>query len=96
MESIKTVVGKIMQNYKQKKSDDFFICNFLNKLLTKEELKHIKISYYKKGILSIIVDSSAWLYQLSLKEKDLLLQLKDKLTDIKKLSFRIGEIKRDN
>ena len=64
----------------------------LKKLLTKKELKHIKLHYFKKGILGIKVDSSGWLYQFSLKKEVLLKDLQPGLAEIKSIRFSLGEI----
>jgi len=64
----------------------------LKKLLTKRELQHIKFNYFRKGILGISVDSSGWLYHLSLKKEGLLISLQKNLTDLKEIHFRLGEV----
>jgi hypothetical protein len=38
----------------------------LEKALTKDELAHARLNYFKRGVLNIKVDSSTWLYHLSL------------------------------
>ncbi len=95
MESIKDTVGNIMQGLQAKKTglckDN--PCVLLKKALTKKELGHIKFNYFRKGILSLHVDSSSWLYNLTLKKEDLLLKLNKKSNAIKDVRFRIGEIK---
>lgn len=64
----------------------------LKRALSKKELKHIKFSYFKKGILGVNVDSSAWLYSLTLQKEDLLARLNKGSSTIKDIRFRIGEI----
>lgn len=64
----------------------------LKKHLTKVELKHIKFNYFKKGVLGISVDSSSWLYQLSLKKATLLEELqKSSGNEIRDLRLRLGD-----
>lgn len=65
---------------------------WLKKALTKKELRHIKVKYFSKGILGLSVDSSAWLYILSLRKEELLHTLKQEHTGLKNINFRIGEI----
>lgn len=65
---------------------------WLKKALTKKELQHIKVKYFNKGTLGLSVDSSAWLYVLSLKKEELLRKLKKENPGLKNISFRIGEI----
>lgn len=95
MEAIKDTLINVMQRLKTKKTG---ICDdgpraLLKKVLTKKELAHIKFNYFRKGILSLYVDSSSWLYSFSLKKEDLLLGLNKKSCAIKDIRFRIGEIK---
>lgn len=49
----------------------------------------------KKGTLSINVDSSAWLYELTLKRREILKKLDSKIkgNKIRLIRFRIGEVK---
>ena len=65
---------------------------WLKKALTKKELGHIRVKYFNKGVLGLSVDSSAWLYILSLKKDTLLKELKKENPEIKNIDLRIGEI----
>ena len=56
--------------------------------LASRERRHVKCSVLKNGVLTVNVDSSVWLYQLSFKKEDLL-----KKIGIKDIRFRIGEVK---
>jgi hypothetical protein len=96
MEAIKDTVQSIMQGLASKrtrKDTDGDPEALLKKLLTKKELEHIKFNYFKKGMLSVNVDSSAWLYSLTLKKEELLGALKKNSPNIKDIRFRIGETK---
>jgi hypothetical protein len=64
---------------------------WLKKALTKKELEHIKVKYFSKGILGLSVDSSSWLYILSLKKEKLLESLKKENPELKNINLRIGE-----
>jgi len=65
---------------------------WVKKTLTKKELQHIKVKYFSKGVLGLSVDSSAWLYILSLKKEELLKTLQKEAPVIKNINLRIGEI----
>lgn len=65
---------------------------WIKKLLTKKELRHIKCNYFRGGVLGVSVDSSAWLYHLSLKKEDLLLRLRKELPALKEIRFKLGDI----
>lgn len=94
MDAIKDTVINVMQQLEAKKTG---VCAepqvLLKKVLTKKELKHTKFHYFRKGILSLHVDSSSWLYNLALKKEGLLLKLNKESCAIKDIRFRIGEIK---
>ncbi|MDD5560869.1 MAG: DciA family protein [Candidatus Omnitrophica bacterium] len=64
--------------------------DWLKKALTKKELGHIKVKYFSKGVLGLSVDSSAWLYILSLKKEELLNRLKKENPGLKNINLRIG------
>ncbi|MCK9572240.1 MAG: DUF721 domain-containing protein [Candidatus Omnitrophica bacterium] len=64
----------------------------LKKALTKRELGHIRINYFRKGILGLYVDSSSWLYALNLKKEAILEKLQQENSAIKKINLRLGEI----
>jgi len=63
----------------------------LKKVLTKKELGHIKFNYFKKGIFGLKVDSSSWLYILTMQKKDLLLRLQKRISGIKDVRLRLEE-----
>ncbi len=65
---------------------------WLKKTLTKKELGHIRVKYFNKGVLSLSVDSSVWLYVLSLKKEVMLEQLQKEHPEIKNITLRIGEV----
>jgi hypothetical protein len=97
MEAIKNTVGAIMQALKAGKGacPEAKTEAALKKVLTKRELKHIKLHYFKKGVLGIKVDSSARLYKLSLEKDKLLRALHSDLAGIKEIRFSIGETEQD-
>lgn len=95
METIKATVNSLLAAWEAKKKEPRAnkVEPLFKKALTKKEIKHIKFNYFRKGVLSVMVDSSGWLYRLNLKKYDLLLELRKGLADIKDIRFRIGEVK---
>jgi hypothetical protein len=65
----------------------------LKKILTAKEIKHIKVNYFKGGILGINVDSSVWLYQFNLKKEGLVAELGNRGIGIKDIHFYLGQVK---
>jgi predicted nucleic acid-binding Zn ribbon protein len=57
--------------------------------------RHTKPVTIKKSVLTVNVDGSGWLYELTIKKKDLLKKMDGKLRgkSLTGLRFRIGEIK---
>jgi len=94
MELLKNTVAEIMRGLVSKKTDSSGAGpeEWLKKALTKKELGHIKVKYFSKGVLGLSVDSSAWLYILSLKKGELLDSLKKENPGLKNINLRIGEI----
>ncbi|MDD5253137.1 MAG: DciA family protein [Candidatus Omnitrophota bacterium] len=91
---LKNTVEEIMRGLAVKKTDypGGDLQAWLKKALTKKELGHIKVKYFSKGVLGLSVDSSAWLYILSLKKEELLHSLKKENPGLKDINLRIGEI----
>jgi hypothetical protein len=94
MEAIKDTVRSVIKGLESRKSgfSDADPCSWLKKVLTKKELGHIKLNYFKKGMLAVTVDSAAWMYSFNLKKEKLLEQLKRECAQVKDLRFRIGDI----
>lgn len=93
MELLKNTLDNLMHRLGAKKTafQDAGPQQWLKKALTKRELGHIRVKYFSKGVLGLSVDSSAWLYILSLKKEALLKELKKENPELKNINFRIGE-----
>ncbi|MDD4980452.1 MAG: DciA family protein [Candidatus Omnitrophica bacterium] len=91
MDSVKDIVADLMRGLKNRKppKDDPEL--LLKKALSKEELRHTKFRYFRRGILGIAVDSSVRLYNLNLHKSGLLAKLAKKSPVIKDIRFYIGE-----
>jgi len=94
MENIKETILAVMQELSDKKSapDKNNPQAWLENILTKKELRHIKVNYFKRGVLGILVDSSTWLYQLNLKKEHLLESVRQDGHNAQDIRFYIGEI----
>ncbi|MCX5706618.1 MAG: DciA family protein [Candidatus Omnitrophica bacterium] len=94
MEAIKDTIQNVFKELVAKKAQsDSSLESWLKKILTKKELGHIKLQYFRKGVVGLNVDSSSWLYTFNLKKEGLLASLKDKSSAVKTIRFRIGEVK---
>jgi len=93
MEEIKNIIEEVIKNLEtQKSSSSLNPQNLIKHVLTKKELKHVRVNNFRMGILSIYVDSSSWLYHLGLKKLKILSQLKKKNQKIKDIHFYLGKI----
>lgn len=94
MDKIKDVIEEVIRSLTTKKSGDKDADpqEWLKKTLTKKELGHIKFNYFRKGVLGVCVDSSAWMYSLSLKKEKLLGKLKEYNPGIKEIHLSIGDV----
>lgn len=93
MEPIKEIIQNVFRNLEagdQKNSSDD-IGAILKKILAKKAVKHVKLYTFRKGILSIKVDSSTWLYYLNLQKRDLLVKLREQISALKDIHFSLGE-----
>jgi hypothetical protein len=94
MERLRNTLDELMRQLSAKKHDfqDAGPQQWLKKALTKKELGHIRVKYFNKGILGLSVDSSAWLYILSLKKEELVKTLQKENPGVKNINFSIGEV----
>jgi len=93
MEVIKDTVKNVLQalEAQKKESPEDALRSLLKTVFTKKELGHVKFHYFKKGILTINVDSSTWLYYLSLQKEKLLTKMRKKYKTIKDIRLHLGE-----
>jgi len=89
-DTIQQVIARMQTRQQEKEGND--PGEHLKKLLTKKELEHIRVTALKNGILYVNVDSSVWLYRLSIRT-DAFLETLNKLPQkIKSIRFRVGDI----
>lgn len=86
---IKNVIGKMAD---RKLEDHQKIHRLWVNILSESELKHTKLMGVKNGTVSVYVDSPAWLYQMNTQKRKILDRLKEEISTIEYLSFRIGKI----
>jgi len=96
MQTIKDTVQQVMRALRVKRTsrppdDPVFL---LPRVLTKQERLHAKAAYFKDGVIGIQVDSSGWLYHLTLKKTDVLQALRSRSAAvIKDIRFYLGEMR---
>jgi hypothetical protein len=93
MERIKDTIQAVFKNWgaqRQRPQDNPEA--WLKSILTRRELGHIRVNYFKKGVLGVSVDSSSWLYHLGLKKEDILSRLRQKIVAVRDIRLFIGEV----
>lgn len=96
MDNIKNTIRNVVEDMFTKNAhaqDARDVEGFLKKLLTKKEREHIKFKYFKNGVISANVDSSSWLYSLSLRKDVFMQEFNKKGNKVKDLRFYLGDIK---
>ncbi|MBU0468649.1 MAG: DUF721 domain-containing protein [Candidatus Omnitrophica bacterium] len=94
MDNIKDVVNQVIEKISIKQPfDQGKIDRIWRNVLNEQELQHTSLEGVNDGMLSVKVDSPAWLYQMKIKKNRILERLKEELPDIKSVVFRIGKIK---
>jgi len=96
MELIKDTVQQVLKTLRAKDAftDKCDPETVLKNILTKRELGHIKVKYFKSGILYLAVDSSSWLYNFNLKKQVLQDGLRAKIPVVKEVRLRLGEVEK--
>jgi hypothetical protein len=89
-DTIKSVIGALAE--KKSGKNELNPQGWLKNVLTKRELGHIKINYFRKGILGLKIDSASWLYFFNLRKDALLADLRKQSKEVKELRFNIGDI----
>lgn len=93
MEHIKETVRAVFKGWhdkdKQGPSDEVAVV--LKKVLAKKALEHVKLYNFRKGVLSIRVDSSTWLYYLNLQKEDILSKVRKGCAPVKDIRFSLGD-----
>ncbi|VAX37471.1 hypothetical protein MNBD_UNCLBAC01-533 [hydrothermal vent metagenome] len=85
---IQDVIGKIANREKQEYEK---IERIWQNILKEQELKHTHLSGVKDGVVFVLVDSPAWLYQMKIRKRRILDRLKDEIEEIKNIYFKLGK-----
>ncbi len=94
MDSIKDIIPQVLEKISHKKpQEQIEIQRIWQNLVDKKAIGHTAISGLKDGRLTVSVDSSAWLFQMSVMKRRLLKGLQELEPSIQQISFRIGKVK---
>ncbi len=94
IEDIKNIVEKVIGSIAGRKQEEQQeILQAWENILSKQQQEHTKVEGFKDETLVVILDSSAWLYQMNLRKKKILEDLQKKVPKVKTLYFKLGKTK---
>lgn len=93
MDNIKDVVHALMgklsvSTVEGRRSVEDIVSGMLND----QEKKHVRFSGMKEGKIFMVVDSSAWLFQMRTKQQRLLKEIQLQVSDVTQMYFKIGKV----
>ncbi len=95
-EHIKEVLDVLMETAQGKEEQGLVVEKMWEETAGQKIIRHARPVALKKGVLYIDVDSSAWLFQLSMQKQALLKELKKRLGDeVKEIKFKVGPISQE-
>ena len=94
--SLSDVLEKVVAGLNKKKLAEDRLAEVWGEAVGKKALKHTRPVGFRRASLTVNVDSSSWLFELTLKKRDILKKLQAGLEGkkLKDIRFRIGDIKR--
>jgi hypothetical protein len=90
MEQIRTTIAVVMRGLQKRQGSAAGPWECLKRALTKKEQRHIKFKYFRSGVLGVSVDSSPWLFCLSLKKESMLSLINGSGHAAKDIRFYVG------
>ena len=76
--AIKKIVGKIIRDLKKGRLTEEGMAEIWEGVVGGAAAGHTRPKSFRRGNLSVNVDDSSWLYELTLKKREMLGQLKEK------------------
>ncbi|MCD4780125.1 MAG: DUF721 domain-containing protein [Candidatus Omnitrophica bacterium] len=92
MDNIKDIIQDLVKGINIQKKDGVSFEFILNKILTEKERKHAVMLGINGKTVTIIVDSSLWLYHLNMKKKKMLTIVQQHVPEIDNIKFKIGKV----
>ncbi len=93
MDNIKTIVNAVIGKMAVKEIDKSKkIDRIWENTLGKQEYKHTRLEGINVGVVSVLVDSPAWLYQMRVRKRRILERLQKEIENIKDIKFKIGRV----
>ena len=94
MDPIKDIIPQVIANISQKRPEAQLQIQRLWQNIIGEKLgQHTVIGGLKDNELLILVDSPAYLFQMNLKKRKILEQLKEQIPELESINLKIGKVK---
>ena len=94
MEPIKDIIPQVIESISQKKPEaQSKLQRIWQSIVGEKSGQHTVIGGFKDNALLVLVDSPAYLFQMNLKKRKFLEQLKEEFPELKEINFKIGKTK---
>ncbi len=93
MDKIKDVVKEVIQKISSKKPEEQIqLQDIWKKCAGESGIRHASIGGFRDGVLTVYVDSPAWMFQMNSKKKSFLKEIQAAHPDVKQIIFKIGKV----
>jgi hypothetical protein len=92
MDNIKNIIQDVVKGINIQKNDELSFDFLLNSILTEKEKKHAAILGLNGKTLTLVVDSSLWIYQLNMKKNKMLKGIQQYIPEIENIKLKIGKV----
>lgn len=93
MDSIRDIIPQVIENLALKKPNSKKNIHEVWRIVAGDQSNHSVVRDFQKGLLRVHVDSSARMFQLSLRKADLIDDLRKEIPDLTDIIFKVGNIK---
>lgn len=93
MDEIKDIVQSVFGKLdKRQPTEENKLEGIWRNVLNEKEKKHTALIGIREGVLSVAVDTPAWLYQMKIKKGRILRKIQEEISEVKNIYFKIGNV----
>ncbi len=94
MNTIKDIIPQVIEQLSLRQPDSQMkIQRLWQNIIDERMFSHSTLENFTQGVLTICVDSSAWLFQMNLNKRRILERLQEEMPEVKNIKFKIGKVK---
>ena len=88
------IIASLLEKFQKRASEQEEIVSLWGRTIGTKRGAHTKVSALEGGVLTVQVDNSSFLYELSLQREDIVKKLKKHLKkgDLKEIRFQLGKV----